>query len=1099
MVEFIYGVPGSGKTSYIMSRLASDVRVGRRAFVIVPEQQTVEVERAVADRLPPQAQLSVEALNFSRLANRIFRERGGLVYNYADKSRKLLFMWRALRECAPMLSEYGGRAASDASLSSAMLQSVREFKACGITPKKLAEASRRFSSGRSSDRALGGKLGDLSLIYAAYSALLSQNFTDSDDDLSRLAEKLADEPYFGGSSVYIDSFSSFTGQEHEIIKLIMRQADEVVITLPLSSPADRALCSFSSRKCSDRLRRDASGLGIKPALISLDGNRRPGNAELRVVCAQFRDQSVSADIPENERGHVRLFSLSDPYSECDAAAAEVKSLLMEGYRCRDIAVIARDAEKYRGIIDSAFEKLSIPCFLSEKTGFSTRPLARLILSALRIKMYGWRREDVTAHIKTGLCGIAPRDADIFEAYAEKWNISGRAFYGSEAWNKNPDGYTPRLTERGKDILARANAVRTVLRDRLTAFFAAIDAAADTAGICRAIWEYLESLDVRGTLRALAVRDLSEGRRREAEEDGKLYDSAADALECLCDVFNEKPDIATFASALRLAFDSAEIGTIPTGCDEVVIGSADMLRAGDRKCAVLIGLDEGEFPGSGARGGLLTDRDRTLLAEAELELSVNAEAESSDELFFLLRAVSVPSEKLLLFTHETDAGGSACRPSSAFLRVAALLPYINIKTENDISPADRIWSRRTAYEYLAMYEGTPTGDALAACLENDPGYASARSRAVAPLTARRETIAPALARTAFGERIELTQSRIESFVSCPYNYYLKYVLRLDDGARAEFNYAGMGSFVHRVLEKFLLSVAADSGFDSAPDSEKASSLLDGIIGEYTASLGITETSPRLSHLISRLRGLTELLLSDIFAEFSAGSFRPEAFELPIGIDVGRRGIPAPEFPLRDGGCAVLRGIADRVDTARESDGSRLLRVVDYKTGSKDFSLEDVKNGLELQLPIYLYALTHGEAAGEGSVPAAITYLSANVPPVKLERPLTGDEIRREARRSIKRSGLVLDNDEVLNALNSERDPHFMQGAKYSRDGTPSPALVSQDGMRELFSELERTVEKIASSMRSGRACALPFTGSDGRCLCDNCRYAAVCRTPSRKAE
>lgn len=116
MVEFIYGVPGSGKTSYIMSRLASDVRVGRRAFVIVPEQQTVEVERAVADRLPPQAQLSVEALNFSRLANRIFRERGGLVYNYADKSRKLLFMWRALRECAPMLSEYGGRAASDASL-----------------------------------------------------------------------------------------------------------------------------------------------------------------------------------------------------------------------------------------------------------------------------------------------------------------------------------------------------------------------------------------------------------------------------------------------------------------------------------------------------------------------------------------------------------------------------------------------------------------------------------------------------------------------------------------------------------------------------------------------------------------------------------------------------------------------------------------------------------------------------------------------------------------------------------------------------------------------------------------------------------------------
>ena len=120
MVEFVYGVPGSGKTSYIMSRLLADVRSGRRAFLIVPEQQTVDVERTIAGQLPPSAQLYIEALNFSRLANRVFRERGGLVYNYADKSRKQLFMWRAIRECSPFLTEYSGRA-TDSSLPSAML------------------------------------------------------------------------------------------------------------------------------------------------------------------------------------------------------------------------------------------------------------------------------------------------------------------------------------------------------------------------------------------------------------------------------------------------------------------------------------------------------------------------------------------------------------------------------------------------------------------------------------------------------------------------------------------------------------------------------------------------------------------------------------------------------------------------------------------------------------------------------------------------------------------------------------------------------------------------------------------------------------------
>ena len=157
MVEFVYGLPGSGKTSYIMSRLAIDAKAGRRAFLIVPEQATVDVEGELAAALPPSAQLTVEALNFSRLANRVFRERGGLVSNYADKSRKLLFMWRALRECAPFLSEYGTRGA-DAALPAAMLDSVKEFKISSVTPEVLADAARRISSGGGSGRTLGAKL-----------------------------------------------------------------------------------------------------------------------------------------------------------------------------------------------------------------------------------------------------------------------------------------------------------------------------------------------------------------------------------------------------------------------------------------------------------------------------------------------------------------------------------------------------------------------------------------------------------------------------------------------------------------------------------------------------------------------------------------------------------------------------------------------------------------------------------------------------------------------------------------------------------------------------------------------------------------------------
>ncbi len=1090
MVEFVYGVPGSGKTSYIISRLQADARAGRRAFLIVPEQQTVDVERTIAEQLPPSAQLCVEALNFSRLSNRVFRERGGLVYNYADKSRKLLFIWRALRECLPFLGEYGVRAASDSSLPAAMLNSIKEFKACGITPEVLSDAAKKLSSGPETSKALGTKLSDLSMIYSAYSALLGNSYTDSDDDLSRLAAKLTEEPYFVGASVYIDSFSSFTGQEHQIIRLIMRQAEETVITLPISSPKDRSLCSLSSRKCSDKLRRDASGAGIKPEIICLEENLRAKNSELEAVCRQFRDMSAKSHIPENERGNIELYSLCDPYSECDAAAAQVKALLMDGYLCRDIAVIARDAEKYRGIIDLSFEKLDIPYFMSEKTGFASRPLARLILSALKIKIYGWRREDVIAHLKTGLCGIDARDIDIFEAYAEKWNISGRSFYAEEGWSMNPDGYVTRMSVRGSNALETANRVRVYIRDRLVQLFAAIDSAEDTAGICRALWEYLDALNVRASLSALAARELSEGRRREAEETGRMYDSAADALECLCDVFDSKPDLPTFAAALRLAFDAAEIGTIPTGCDEVMIGSADMLRAGERKCVVIIGMNEGEFPRNAAHDGLLNDRDRASLAALSIELSNDKDEAASDELFYILRAFSVPSEKLYVFTHEADPSGSACRPSSAFMRLCMICPYIKIKTEKDILPEDRIWSKRTAFEYISMHAGTPLGNALRKCFDGSSEYSKAEKTALLPLTARRELISTDLASEVFGKRIELTQSRLESFVSCPCSYYLKYVLRLDEDRRAEFGYAGMGTFVHLVLERFLID-AATKGFEHPPEKEHAKQLLDSIVADYTASLGDYAVSPRILHRINRMRRISELLISDIFAEFSSGSFRPVAFELPIGLDKGR-GISAAEIPISGGGSAVLRGIADRIDTAKiPESGETLVRIVDYKTGSRDFSLDDMRRGFELQLPIYLYSLTRACQNGEVNsfadkpVPAVITYLSANIPTVTLDSPISSDEVQNIARQSIKRSGLVMDRSEVLDALSADRDPHVMQGAKYSRDGTPSASLISPECMEQLFSELEKTISRIAGDKRSGKACASPTDGSNRPICIDGC--------------
>ena len=121
MINFVYGNPGTGKTETIFKKLEEDAANGNNALLIVPEQMTVAMEREALRRLPPSAQLHIEVLNFTRLANKLFRVHGGITYNYATPAVQKLIMWRAVRTAMPFLSEYQVTRNDDRSLAEAML------------------------------------------------------------------------------------------------------------------------------------------------------------------------------------------------------------------------------------------------------------------------------------------------------------------------------------------------------------------------------------------------------------------------------------------------------------------------------------------------------------------------------------------------------------------------------------------------------------------------------------------------------------------------------------------------------------------------------------------------------------------------------------------------------------------------------------------------------------------------------------------------------------------------------------------------------------------------------------------------------------------
>lgn len=1095
MIYFIYGASGYGKTSALLSYIEKDVNNDKKAFILVPEQETVAVERNILSVFPAKAQLNLEVLNFSRLCNQIFRTYGGLSYDVATKGIKSLLMWNNLRELSPLLEEYKFADVTDFSLTEKMLSAVKELKAYNIPPTKIEASSEKIPK----DSALYSKIRDISLIYAAYTNKLSESFSDSSDDISHAVDILKENNFFAGTNVYIDSFVGYTEQELQMISRIFDLAENVYITVGIPTPYDASIHFESLKNTVLKLKKLVDGKACEE--IFLTENHRTSSEELKYLEKNLWHFEAQKFVPsENSKRSIFLYLCETPYSEAELAASEISKLIRNGTKYSEIAIIVRDTEKYRGILDTTLEKYNIPFFMSEKTDLMTKPLAKYIFSALKIKETNWRLQNVISHLKTGFSDIDPYEIDIFEDYASTWNINGNRFF-DEYWTMNPDGYSEMLTERGKRILKTANSVKERFIPRLSLYFARLDAAETVSEMCRATIDFLKDSRITEKVRELYAKNIEYGNKKAAAEDLQLYQITLDILYQFSSVMGEeKLNFSEFSAALALMFSESDIGTIPTAADEVIIGSASMLRTGKIKCAIILGLNEGEFPQAVKENGIFSDADKEILSGLDINLSADSNIRAVEELYFLYRSMTSPKDTLILTCSAASSSGKSQRPSVVFERINQLFGYKS-QNEKTLSPLDRIWSREVAAEYYPKIRNSETGEIVKEVLSDIPNT-NFISRPDIPISQEECTVSKEIADKIFGERMLMSHSRLEKYVKCGFDYYCSYVLKLRENKKAVFQLNDMGSFVHAILERFMREITADGTLNLSLSDDEIEKVLERSITAYlTELLGESyAVSNRTKHLFLRLRKLSLFLIGNLMKEFKDSSFYPAYFELPIGFS-GNCKIEALTFELNDGATVSLRGFVDRVDLYRQ-DGNVYVRVIDYKTGSKEFSLNDVRQGLNMQLLLYLFTICKTEnqevkkefgCSDNGEIlPAGIQYLSSNIKTVSFDEFLSDETINSKIEKNLNRTGLFLYDKDVLTAMNHDLNPDILSGVKVKNDEIMGKALASKESFDMIFDELSQTIIKIAQSMRDGVANPKPLIHS-GSSPCNYCKMSALCRS------
>ena len=1096
MITFIYGNYGSGKTTEILRGIGESLSAGRHTFLIVPDQEAVSAERMTLEAFPPSAQLDLEVLSFSRLYNRVCREYGGLSYKYITRPIRHLMMWQNLRELAPLLEEYGELASSEVSMCDLMLNAINEFKSCAVTPAQLESAAEKLER----DDPLRLKLRDLSLIYASFDRLISEKHTDSADDLARLYDNLKVHDFFCGCDVYIDSFTSFTAIEHKVIERIFAKASSVTVSIPLPCPEFEGSYTESIRHSLERLRKNADRHGGSVAKI-LKKNHRATSPALSYLTENLWQLDVrNSDVSDLSDGSIILESCDNTYAEAEAVAAHILELLRNGARCRDIAVIARDISRYKGILEPAFEKNDIPLFVSEKTDLCSLAPIKLILSALKIRRFNWQRADVIAHVKTGLYPIDRRKTDLFEEYVNTWNIRGSRFT-SEDWTMNPDGYQKQLSERAKDILACANEVRRAVAEPLSKLFVLLDASETVADMCRALFGYLEEIELESQLSLLAAREAERGRKKSAAEFEALYGVILNTLADIGEAMEDQSaDIEEFYLIVKSAFEQTEIGTIPTSVDEVTFGSAELMRANNIKYAFVIGLCESVFPAAIRDKGIFSSGDREKLGSLDLELSGNADTRSSDELMYVLRAFSVPSERLYLSTVSSELGVSEQRlPSLAFNRVKALFPSLEVHCFKGEDLEYLVGTPKSSAAHLRSMKDTPQGEALRLASEEYIPEITAHLREESFIAT--EQLSEAITSEKKYNDMVLSFSKFEKYVTCPFKYFCSAELKLRESGRAKFEFNDMGTFVHNVLEKLLKYAVTELEDGELPNKELLSRKGDEIVDEYIDEIFPSDenTPAKLAHLFKRLKRLSRLVIENILEEIEHSKFRPVFFELNTN-GQGSNPFPMVLIPEDKSYKVTFTGIIDRVDILKQ-DGEIFIRVVDYKTGSKTFSLEDVQHGMNLQMLLYLctlcrnkdneFARSIGLESGKTATPAGIIYLLAKVPVVALEDYKQEAEVIEAAEAEIERNGLLLDDESVLRSMNDSLSPQFLAGISHDDGAISGKALISGENLEKLFSDMEKVILRITNEMRNGHADARPLQYG-GKDPCAYCEVRSVCR-------
>ena len=982
-----------------------------------------------------------------------------------------------------------------------IMTQLTELKKHGVSLDNLETLKENIE-----DTYLESKLNDIYTVYSQFQEKIKNNYIDENDSLTILKEQLDSTNMFDNTEIYIDEFVGFTKQEYDIIEKLLEKAYKVTISITsdeLYKTKDASNDIFyTNKETISKILKIAKANNIKiEEPVKQEEIYRFKNKELNHIeenLYNFPYKKFNEDVT-----NLKLFLANNQYSEVENIARTIVKLVRdEGYRYRDIAIITKNIDTYSNLCKAIFNEYNIPVYIDEKRDLSQNILVKYLISILDVFSKNWTYDSVINYIKSGFTNISQEDIYLLENYALEWNVRGSLWYKQD-WNfRDAD-------EKGEEQIAHLNELRRNIVDPLVKLKNNLSGKKSAKQISENLYKFFIENKIDEIL-AEKINKLNEAQEvsisAEYETSWKIIMQVLDEIVLVFG--DENITFETYMQILKTGLGESKLGTIPMAQDEVTVGDVDRSRSHKIKIVFIIGLNDGMFPGTTKAEGFLNDADREKILEKGIELAKGTVDRIYEDNFNIYKAFTTAEEKMYLSYSSSDMEGKSLRQSILVSRTKKI--FTKLQEESDIiQRKSEICTKQNTFEELLINlrdfrdgkEIDPIWFKIYNIFDNDTEWKPKLESAIKALSYTNvpEKITKENVEKMYGDVLKTSVSRLEQYSSCPFSYYLKYGLKLNEKETFNLEAVDTGTFMHDVIDSFFARLdEQEINIKQITDEEIEEIVTDIIQDKLNLNKNYIYTvSAKYKILAGRLKKVVTTSMKYIVQSIKQSEFEVFGHE----IEFGGKGQYKPITVKTDDGKRVeIIGKIDRVDILKNPDGT-YVRIIDYKSSIKNIDLNQVVSGLQLQLLTYL----NETCKVEDFLPAGVLYFNLSNPSISSEKNMTDEEIENKIKQEFKMKGLILADVNIIRKMDTKIDEtgtSTIIPAGIKKDGEINnlkTSAISKEQFNYLQKYMNKLIKQISESILAGNIEVKPYYNTKLKTTpCTYCKYRSICRFDENSA-